>query len=296
MDNREKTCIFVVINQRFNGNQSPSGITEKRLRYNQDKRLQFNQGGSLPPRKWIKHEVPAGHDTYSRQSRLSAFVGRFRRIVLLAQMTEEHVFEPFVVYPSDKIGAIIIAEMPFLAHYPGLQFMRIRPGKQHVEIVVRFDYDMGTLPGKAVSLRRNPAQVGKQQDFFPIEIHKVSDSFSRIMAYRNGHERKTLVAGTGHALAGSQESIVDLLHTAVEHERTAQCRSRIYRLSIMAREFSQMPYVVVMVMRNQDNVNIIGSNARGTQRVFHPPQTHSRINHDGTLLIEDDITVAAASA
>lgn len=64
------------------------------------------------------------------------FLGQERIIVLLAQVSQEHMHGFTAFQPAQYLAGVMIGQVPFIAANALLQIRRIRPPVQHFQIVV----------------------------------------------------------------------------------------------------------------------------------------------------------------
>ena len=97
-------------------------------------------------------------------------ISQFRGIVVLAQMTQEDIPEPWMDETADGIRTFVVAQMTVTLDYPPLKVIGIRTGHQHVHIVIGFDYHVISLSAIFISILGHPAQVGHEHETCAEEV------------------------------------------------------------------------------------------------------------------------------
>lgn len=105
-------------------------------------RSEIDEAGPLVARQGEDRGVHVGMDVFHAEMLIEALHGLFRRIVVLAEMTEHDVLDAGMVGLGDKAGRLVVAQMAKGTRDPLLEHEGIAAFHQHLLVVVGLDDDV----------------------------------------------------------------------------------------------------------------------------------------------------------
>lgn len=268
--------------------------------------LQLVQGDDIVVqrvyRAWCKalkgcnKQVLACHDTRIQQSIFHRIKCHLRVVVLMAEMTEEHVAHTRMVVVRYQLRAHRIALMPLGGQDTLFEIGGIRSVEEHSLVVVGFYHDMVGGAQVCLQLLVRFSAIGGYHKSLPLIINHIADTLRGVVQHRKSID--------GHAvelpwlpllkvlLRGAQFD----LYTVIAIDTLMNKGCGVNRQMHLLTQRAHSADMVSMVVRDEYTHNAVEIQAHLAQVFLNGTRRDTAIDENAALLRTKVVAVATATA
>ena len=242
-------------------------------------------------------EILAGDDAILTQNGLNCFACQFRMVVLLAEMTEPHVLQPFAHVLGYGLGAVGVAEVAVLTQDAAFEIGGVRSVLQHLDVVVGLDDQVVGLRDEGLHLVGNGSSIGDDAEVHAVGLNHIANVLAGIV--RHG-ERCDVEASQREGFAGHNLLLhrrVELaLHAIVTVYALVDKFGGVYGKMIFVADAAHRLDVVGVVVSDQDIANLTKAETIVGKLFLQCSEAYSNVYYQSIRFGEQVVAISAATA
>ena len=189
---------------------------------------------------------------------LHGLPGKLRMVVLLAQMAEPYMAKLRRSIFGQQIGGLLIVQVPAVAADTLLEIRRVLPHQEHIDIVVRLQYQILCQANLLADSIGDMPDVGYETEPHTIRLNDIADTVAAVV---RDIERRNAEVSNLQCRPFLDECLtivrhIDLQATVARNALVYELRS-IYGLAIITGNTPYRLDVVGMVMRDEHCLHVM---------------------------------------
>ena len=216
------------------------------------------------------------------------------RIVVLAQMSQEYIFEPGIDYLLQKGCGVAVVEMSVSRAYSRFQILRITSESQHVGIIVSLYHKIVGHTHIVPRTVCDSAEIGGKDKSMPFEIDREAHIVRTVMRHIEGgdlhigHFKRDLLE------YGGMIFLYALGYAVATQKPVQNAGSAIQgKMPVVAQQTVGVAHVVAMVMGKDKSLDVTHRHAMVMKYILDRAGANAGIYHYAAPVVADITAVAA---